>query len=243
MILIAEEGFAAVKASSASLSSAAFAEKFPNVAAACLEAGIDPATQPIPVAPAEHYHMGGLWTDARGATTLPGLWAVGESGSTGLHGGNRLASNRLLEAVVFAARAAENVAKTLPSLPAPKASPPAPQNVAADAAAAREIREIMQRHVGVLREASGLRTALTRLLALREKAVAAQNLDLRNRAEAALLIAAAAYRRRESRGGHFRTDFPQADPAQAQRSFISLDEALTLARNFDIETSHALARA
>jgi len=222
---------------------AAFAEKFPNVAAACLEAGIDPATQPIPVAPAEHYHMGGLWTDARGRTTLPGLWAAGESGSTGLHGGNRLASNSLLEAVVFAARAAEDVRVALPSLPSTE-PPPVPPAVAPDAAGALEIREIMQRHVGVLRDEAGLRAAVVRLLALREKALFRENLDLRNRAEAALLIAAAAFNRRESRGGHFRTDFPQADPAQARRSSITLDEALALARALvSEEKSHAPACA
>lgn len=223
---------------------AAFAEKFPNVASACLEAGIDPATQPIPVAPAEHYHMGGLWTDARGRTSLPGLWAAGESGSTGLHGGNRLASNSLLEAVVFAARAAEDVQNVLPTLPAPKTPASAPRAVAPDAAGAREIREIMQRHVGVLRDEKGLRIAVVRLLRLREKAVVSENLDLRNRAEAALLIAAAAYNRRESRGGHFRTDYPQADPKQAQRSSLTLDEALALARALATEEkSHVLARA
>ncbi|PPQ38268.1 L-aspartate oxidase [Rhodoblastus acidophilus] len=222
---------------------AAFAEKFPNVAAACLEAGVDPAKQPIPVAPAEHYHMGGLWTDSHGRTSLPGLWAAGESGSTGLHGANRLASNSLLEAVVYAARAAADVSAALPSIPDPGAAPAAPPAFAPDAAGAREIRQIMQRHVGVLREASGLRAALIRLLALRDKAVAADNLDLRNRAEAALLIAAAAYNRRESRGGHFRTDFPQADPAQAQRSFISLEEALSLSRDLADEKSNAFARA
>ena len=222
---------------------AAFAEKFPNVASACLEAGIDPAKQPIPVAPAEHYHMGGLWTDARGRTTLPGLWAVGEAGSTGLHGGNRLASNSLLEAVVFGARAAQDVTTALPSLPSLEAPPARPLAVAPDPAGAQEIREIMQRCVGVLRDASGLRAALVRLLELREKAVAGENLDLRNRAEAALLIAAAAHNRTESRGGHFRTDFPKTDPAQAQRSFITLDEAVSLARDLSDETSHALARA
>ena len=215
---------------------AAFAEKFPNVASACLEAGIDPAKQPIPVAPAEHYHMGGLWTDARGRTTLPGLWAVGEAGSTGLHGGNRLASNSLLEAVVFGARAAQDVTTALPSLPSLEAPPARPLAVAPDPAGAQEIREIMQRCVGVLRDASGLRAALVRLLELREKAVAGENLDLRNRAEAALLIAAAAHNRTESRGGHFRTDFPKTDPAQAQRSFITLDEAVSLARDLSDET-------
>jgi len=222
---------------------AAFAEKFPNVASACFEVGIDPGKQPIPVAPAEHYHMGGLCTDARGRTTLPGLWAVGEAGSTGLHGGNRLASNSLLEAVVFGARAAQDVKTVLPSLPGPETPPAPPRAVAPDPAGAQEVREIMQRCVGVLRDASGLRAALVRLLELRETAVASENLDLRNRAEAALLIAAAAQNRTESRGGHFRTDFPKTDPAQAQRSFITLDEAVSLARDLSDETAHALARA
>src|SRR5208283_5638577 len=90
---------------------AAFAEKFPNVAASCLSAGIDPSRQPIPVAPAEHYHMGGLWTDDRGRTSLPGLWAAGEAASTGLHGANRLASNSLLEAVVYGAHAGEGASR------------------------------------------------------------------------------------------------------------------------------------
>ena len=180
----------------------------------------------------------------RGAPTLPGLWAAGESGSTGLHGGNRLASNTLLEAVVFAARAAEDVKTALPTLPPPKTPPSAPRAVALDAAGAHEIREIMQRHAGVLRDEAGLRAAVVRLLALREKAMAGEDLDLRNRAEAALLIAAAAYNRRESRGGHFRTDYPQADPAQARRSSITLDEALALARTLATEEKrHALASA
>jgi L-aspartate oxidase len=226
---------------------AAFSEKFPNVAASCLSAGIDPAQQPIPVAPAEHYHMGGLWTDARGRTSLPGLWAAGETGSTGLHGGNRLASNSLLEAVVFAARAALDVTTALPSLPAPETAPEAPPSYADDPGAAREIREIMQRHVGVLRDAVGLRAALVRLAALRASALTSRNLDLRNRTEAALLVAASAYNRRESRGGHFRTDHPRADPAQAQRSFITLQDALALAvalgRDSLDEKPHVLARA
>ena len=89
---------------------ARFAEKFPTVYASCLAAGIDPATQPIPVAPAAHYHMGGIAVDAQGRTSLKGLWAGGEVSSTGAHGANRLASNSLLEAVVYAARIAEDIA-------------------------------------------------------------------------------------------------------------------------------------
>ncbi|WP_294540228.1 L-aspartate oxidase [uncultured Rhodoblastus sp.] len=210
---------------------AAFAEKFPAVAASCLSAGIDPSRQRIPVAPAEHYHMGGLWTDAHGRTSLPGLWAAGEAASTGLHGANRLASNSLLEAVVFGDRVASDIAARLPGL-APHAitasAPPAPPR--ADAEAAAQVRRIMTRHVGVLRDEPGLRAALFALNALRDKALAQGGLDLRNRAEAALLIAASALLRRESRGGHFRRDFPTPDPAQARRSFITLDEALRLAQ-------------
>src|SRR6185437_9325050 len=89
---------------------ARFAEKFPTVYASCLTAGLDPAKQPIPIAPAAHYHMGGVAVDARGRTSLRGLWAGGEVASTGAHGANRLASNSLLEAVVYAARIAEDIA-------------------------------------------------------------------------------------------------------------------------------------
>ncbi len=210
---------------------AAFAEKFPNVAASCLSAGIDPSRQPIPVAPAEHYHMGGLWTDDRGRTSLPGMWAAGEAASTGLHGANRLASNSLLEAVVFGDRIAKDIAAlscrgSAPVLVASAA--PAPSGDDADEA--KQVRKIMTRHVGVLRDETGLRTALVALKTLHDKALEKNNLDLRNRTEAALLIAASAYLRRESRGGHFRRDFPDSDPAQARRSSITLDEALRLAQ-------------
>ncbi len=90
------------------------AQRFPTVFAACKSAGIDPAHEPIPVAPAAHYHMGGIASDdARAARSLEGLWAVGECAATGLHGANRLASNSLLEALVFGARAAEDVRSTI----------------------------------------------------------------------------------------------------------------------------------
>jgi L-aspartate oxidase len=213
---------------------AAFVEKFPTVAATCLSAGIDPAREKIPIAPAEHYHMGGLWTDSRGKTSLPGLWAAGEAASTGLHGANRLASNSLLEAVVFADRVARAIAQdasAAPAVPPPLAMAKDAAPIPLDVASATQVRKIMTRHVGVLRDAAGLGGALRELLALRAKALATQDLGLRNRTEAALLIAASAYRRRESRGGHYRTDFPASDPTQAHRSFITLDEALRLAQS------------
>src|SRR6202040_4359104 len=106
---------------------ARFAEKFPTVYASCLSAGIDPAKQPIPVAPAAHYHMGGIAVDTHGRSSLQGLWAGGEVSSTGAHGANRLASNSLLEAVVYAARIAADIAgTTLPSPARLPAEPPAP---------------------------------------------------------------------------------------------------------------------
>ena len=219
---------------------ASFAEKFPTVAEICRSAGIDPASEPIPIAPAEHYHMGGLWTDARGRTSLPGLWAAGEVASTGLHGANRLASNSLLEAVVFGDRVAKDIEKGAEKEMEGRAPTPAnlwpPRKASAEnssevTADSRRLREIMTRHVGVLRDESGLRTALAELGSMHDRALAAGELDLRNRTEAALLIAASAYLRRESRGGHFRTDYPQADPAQAHRSVITLDEALRLTQS------------
>src|SRR6202795_2642331 len=103
-----------------------FADKFPTVHASCLSAGIDPARQPIPVAPAAHYHMGGIAVDAQGRTSLRGVWAGGEVSSTGAHGANRLASNSLLEAVVYAARIAEDIDGT--TIAAPARAPAAPIN-------------------------------------------------------------------------------------------------------------------
>src|SRR6202030_1690845 len=106
---------------------ARFAEKFPTVYASCLASGIDPATQPIPVAPAAHYHMGGIAVDAQGRTSLKGLWAGGEVSSTGAHGANRLASNSLLEAVVYAARIAEDIGGSTFAGPARAPSAPIDQ--------------------------------------------------------------------------------------------------------------------
>ena len=203
----------------------AFPERFPNVFARCMAAGVDPRSAPIPIAPAAHYHMGGVWTDARGRSSVPGLWAAGEVASTGVHGANRLASNSLLEAVVFAARIAQDVAALHPATPAafdpPPPDPPAPQ-----ATLIEELRATMSRDVGVIRDATGLARAIRTILRLRREAA-----DEATRAmlTTSLCIACAAYSRRESRGAHFRADFPKADPAQAKRSLFGLDAILRLA--------------
>lgn len=212
-----------------------FETEFPTVWGHCKRAKIDPATELIPVAPAEHYHMGGIATDARGRTSLAGLWAVGEVASTGLHGANRLASNSLLEAVVFGARVAADIRAHLPQdrighFVHPRRIPGVER--AADAAsrrkAVKELREIMSKYVGVQRSAKGLRLALARLSALASRA--GNDAVLANMLLAARLITGAALMRKESRGGHFRTDYPETDPALARRTFITLDDLAALAK-------------
>jgi len=202
----------------------AFAERFPTVFAACHAAGIDPATQPIPVAPAAHYHMGGIASDARCRSSLKGLWAVGECASTGLHGANRLASNSLLEGLVFGARAAQDVRGLLTS-GCDRPLPPAPA-LAAPQPPPRLLREAMSRHAGLERDANGL----TQLLDVVSRVEQAGNGDaaLLNITATARLVAAAALARQESRGSHWRGDFPQTD-AQGQRTVMTLAGANAIA--------------
>ncbi len=201
---------------------------FPTLYTNCMAAGLDPVTQPIPVAPAAHYHMGGVRTDRDGRTSVEGLWACGEVASTGAHGGNRLASNSLLEAVVFAARIAENLlGLDLPSADNPLRSISAVAPETADSASVRTLREVMSLKVGVVRNEDGLSRALAYLREIENRADASR--DLGSMATAALLIAAAAWQRRESRGSHERTDYPATDPEQAHRTFLTLDQARSIA--------------
>lgn len=203
---------------------AKFPEHFPTVYAACREAGIDPVTEPIPVAPAAHYHMGGIATDVRGRTSLDGLWAVGECASTGLHGANRLASNSLLETLVFGARAADDI-KAHVAQAKSSGTPPAPTRFLAGPPP-QVLREAMTRHVGLERDAGGLVTALATIAGV-ERAANGEP-SLLNMTAAARLVAAAALARHESRGGHFRSDFPQTD-ATPKRTFMTLDDARRIA--------------
>jgi L-aspartate oxidase len=192
-----------------------FARRFPSIAARCAAANIDPATQPIPVVPAAHYHMGGIAADAQGRTTVPGLWAVGEAACTGLHGANRLASNSLLEAAVGGREAAASIAQA----PA-RARRPA-SAVTPAASDPQPVRRILSDAVGVLRTREGLTHAIGCLLPMAGTSDAAL---------AGLMIAVAALHRAESRGGHFREDAPQADPAWARRIRWTMDDALAAAR-------------
>ena len=177
----------------------AFPEEFPAVFAACMGAGIDPRVTPIPVAAAAHYHMGGIAADADGRTSVAGLFAVGECAATGVHGANRLASNSLLEAAAFGRRAgrAAGAEQAVGGAPLPAV-------IAADlpTEAMAELRAAMTRHAGVVRDAAGL-TALIALLDRLEQAHPGTP-----SVAAARLIAEAALARRESRGGHWRSDYP-----------------------------------
>jgi L-aspartate oxidase len=204
-----------------------FAEKFPTVHASCMEAGIDPARQPIPVAPAAHYHMGGIAVDAHGRTSLQGLWAGGEVSSTGAHGANRLASNSLLEAVVYAGRIADDIAGQTIAPPARSlAMSIDPQNGAVPTAAEKSLRAIMTSHLGVIRDADRLSEAVRSFAAIEREA---QNIVLRNMATTALLVAASAWARRESRGAHYRSDYPGEKPALARRTMTTLAAAREIA--------------
>jgi L-aspartate oxidase len=206
---------------------ARFAEKFPTVHASCLAAGIDPARQPIPVAPAAHYHMGGIAVDARGRSSIKGLWAGGEVSSTGAHGANRLASNSLLEAVVYAARIAEDIAGS--ALPAParlRAEPQMPGNTILSASSEKHLRAMMTSHVGVIRDGERLAEAVRAFAGLEREA---GSIALRNMAISALLVAASAWTRHESRGAHSRSDWPAETPALARRTMTTLAKARDIA--------------
>ena len=197
-----------------------FAERFPGVAGHCRAAGLDPARQPIPVRPAAHFTMGGVAADAWGRTSLPGLWACGETAATGLHGANRLASNSLLEGVAMAPWVAESIADT----PAPAhdrpLAPAGPPLRAVDPAALRTLRRLMQANVGVVRSQAGLSEARAEIDALR--------IGADGPADVALLLATAALRRTESRGAHQRSDHPAAD-ARPRHSDLTLDAARRVA--------------
>jgi L-aspartate oxidase len=206
-----------------------FSSAFPTVYAACRSAGIDPVTQPIPVAPAAHYHMGGIASNHHGRSSLEGLWCVGECACTGLHGSNRLASNSLLEALVFGARAAEDVKNKV------HCSCRYNTALAAPTVAARPLpailRQAMTGGAGLERDASGLKKALA---TISEVEVSADEPALLNVTAAAKLIAAAALARCESVGAHFRRDHPLS-ASNPRRSFLTLADAEEIARQSGVE--------
>jgi L-aspartate oxidase len=186
--------------------------------AAALGSGLDPARDLLPVSPAAHYFIGGVSVDRDGRASIEGLWTVGEAASTGVHGANRLASNSLLEGIVYGRRVGARAAQEAEMPGSREIEAPADFGQAAltllpDVVA--EMRRIMWDKVGVLRGRDGLEEALCDLEELRGPA--AESLEARNLHLCAVLVAQFALQREESRGCHFRTDFPAADPAQAFR--------------------------
>jgi L-aspartate oxidase len=190
-----------------------FPQAFPTVYAACRSAGLDPCGEPIPVAPACHYHMGGILTDAEGATSLTGLYAAGECASSGVHGANRLASNSLLEAAVFGARAGRAASRRVAVLKPLMRTPGLSRLPGPDLQA---LRWSMTREAGVVRDAAGLNRLLSQVDALAGRFPDAGPVI------AARLIAECALDRRESRGAHFRLDYPSL-AVEARRTLVRLE--------------------
>ena len=196
---------------------------FPSVAQYCRRNGIDPVKEPIPVAPAAHYHMGGIATDAEGRASLTNMWVCGEASSTGLHGSNRLASNGLLEALVFARICATSIATTVSCENAAEITAEFKGSGRdADVSLVAELRATMSKNVGVIRNAQGLETALRDIARIDAQA---QSENLRNMCATATLIAAAALARKESRGAHERSDFPDLATGPGERSMMTLTQA------------------
>ena len=207
--------------------------RFPIITASCLSVGIDPQHELIPVRPAAHYASGGLRTDVWGRTSVPGLFACGEVACTGVHGANRLASNSLLEGLVFSARIGTILSTDLPAQAEPSVS--SGPFGAVDPEIRSEITATMSLHVGALRTGEGLATASGRLDALTARGVqgpgpaAWEVTDLLTVASA---LTAAAAHRTETRGCHWRQDHPDPDDAWLGRIEVSLNEAGVLQTDF-----------
>lgn len=224
-------------------------ERFPTISAICREYGLDLAHDLLPVAPAAHYCMGGVMTDAYGRTTLPGLYAVGEVACTGVHGANRLASNSLLEGLVFGLRLADGLVEPAQRRPLPPGraaldvpvyddpqyeadllrARPGEQQITL---ARRQVRRLMWQYVSLRRDQEGLREARRQLYALRQSLLEADQhpsmtpteqiawRETINMFKSAELVIAAALQRRESRGSHWRSDYPHADEQLARTHYV-----------------------
>jgi L-aspartate oxidase len=199
-------------------------EGFPTVYDACRRHGIDPVTEPIPVAPAQHFLCGGIRTDRWGATDVAGLYAVGEVAATGVHGANRLASNSLVEGMVFGRRVAARLTLDLPDRTTASAEASAPAPLVAGAAIT-EIAATMTRYAGIRRTGQGLETAASALSALATSTADDASPDAANRWTVAAAIVAAAQARQESRGCHWRGDYPATSEHWRRPVVIRLDPA------------------
>jgi L-aspartate oxidase len=217
------------------LNAAHVRKRFPTIYATCMKYNLDIAEELIPIRPAAHYAMGGVRTDLEGRTSIAGLYAAGEVACTGVHGANRLASNSLLEGLVYGARAAGNMREHL-GAPASHTVGAVAQPVAAHSnghaaqveTLIQKVQSLMWQHVGVVREGKNLRQVVTELIAMREQAptsVGRRALEAHNILDAGLLIARSALAREESRGAQYRLDFPLKNEAKFHKhSIVSGDK-------------------
>lgn len=201
----------------------AFPQKFPTVYSFCQQAGLDPVAQMLPVSPAAHYHMGGVKVDQFGRTNVDGLWACGEVSATGVHGANRLASNSLLEGLVFGARVSVDIENHFDSSQRRAITAVhelmRPTFVTNDELSdANLLRKTMWNDVGLVRTESGMKHALDVFDEIASRNP--QSLMLCNMIDAARIITHAALKRKESRGGHYRSDFPNHDPNAQHLPFV-----------------------
>jgi len=202
-----------------------FGDRFPTISVSCKQIGIDPARDLIPVAPASHYASGGIRTDLNGHSSVPGLYAVGETACTGAHGANRLASNSLLEGLVFGARIAEDIAKNLSNWEDPIA--PDPIEILISPSVRGELQRAMSKGAAVVRSEKSLTETLKTLNRLKDATTIYANLaawETTNLYLLATAIARSALERTESRGSHWREDFPEPANNWKKRIHQSIDE-------------------
>jgi L-aspartate oxidase len=233
----AEQSGAAVLLDATALGAAFLKRRFPGITAATAHLGLDWLSDPIPVTPAAHYWMGGVRTDEWGRTSIPGLFAVGEVACTGVHGANRLASNSLLEALVFGWRCVDALAEPWPedAEPAPGAIAVEPQVDPSEPVDRASLQSLMWRTAGLFRDEKSLTEAATQLArwyvvvppASAASAAAIAAAETRNLLDLARVMVASARMRRESRGAHFRSDFPHADPTFARHVDLARKAVIT----------------
>jgi L-aspartate oxidase len=203
-------------------------KRFPRIYATCMQYNVDITSELVPIRPAAHYAMGGVRTDLEGRATLPGLYAAGEAAGTGVHGSNRLASNSLLEGLVFGARAGKKMRDELKVLSRrtqqlpPTAYSNGPVRLPVEDSIG-ELRELMWKDVGIVRSGAGLKQATNKLEEIGEKVSrphSRREFEARNLQIAGLLVARSALAREESRGAHYRTDFPDHNDAKFRKHSV-----------------------
>jgi L-aspartate oxidase len=208
--------------------------RFPRIYSTCLEYNIDITTDVIPIRPAAHYAMGGVRTDLSGLTSLSGLYAAGEAACTGVHGANRLASNSLLEGLVYGARAGQAMRDNLRQrsqhwTPKKAASSNGPVDSGIEDLIG-QVRDVMWNKVGIVRDGSGLRQAIEKLESFQRLTAhpgTRRAFEARNLLTSGLLVARSALAREESRGGHYRTDYPSHDDARFLKHSVVRGERIS----------------